>query len=73
MFYLPPEAHDPVEELLGQTIRYRHRKDSAITECTVMDYGTSRVKGEWYCIAHGEGEGYEITAREMNAILASRV
>lgn len=71
--FYPSDVHDPLEELLGQTIRYRQSKDSILKECRVIDYGTSRLKGEWYCIEHGDDDEYEITANEMKAILASRV
>ncbi|KZP04797.1 hypothetical protein FIBSPDRAFT_1054450 [Athelia psychrophila] len=72
-FYPSLREEDPIEKLLGQTIRYRHHKDNAIRECRVMDYGTSRLKGEWYCIAHNDDDVDEITASEMKDILASRV
>ena len=41
-------------------------------ECTVEDFGTGRVKGDWFLLGYPTGEE-EVTATEMKEILANRI
>lgn len=70
--YYPTLTKEPGDDLLGQTIRYRDSKNE-IKECTVDDYGTSRLKGDWFYVTYNDDVGTEVTASEMKSMLASRV
>lgn len=68
----PVSTDTPQEDLLGKTIRHRDG-NGEIASCTIHDFGTSRLKGDWYLVSYDDGGETEITANEMKDILDSRV
>jgi hypothetical protein len=60
-------------ELLGSTIRYHDGKNGKIMECTIDDFGTSHLKGDWFLVTYDDDTAFEITASDMNDILKNRV
>jgi len=60
-------------ELIGSTIRYHDGKISKIMECTIADFGTSHLKGDWFLVTYDDDTAVEITASDMDDILKNRV
>jgi hypothetical protein len=60
--------------LMDQTILFRDQVSGKTTECTVQDYGTSRLRGDWFGVVFGDEDSeVQITEDEMKEILSSRV
>jgi hypothetical protein len=60
--------------LIGQTIRFREQQRDAILEVTMLDCGTSHLRGDWFEILDdGASESRMITAGELEDIMAKRV
>jgi hypothetical protein len=64
---------EPAEGLLDQVIQYRS-DTGEVKECTVIDYTTSMLGGEWFRITEDpNGNVMEISDSEMNDILTRRI
>lgn len=75
MFPKPKPEHEQRaadEELLGQTIRYRDVEDGIFKECTVVDFGKSYSRGEYYSVVYDDEAVVEISPYEMRSMLANR-
>ena len=59
--------------LLGTTIKCRDQETLEVIECTIQDYGTSQLRGNWYEVVYGEAEERRITAQEMKEMLDNLV
>ena len=57
---------------LGQKIRFRKPESGQIVQCTVQDYGTSKLKGNWFEVLYDdEDEEVNVTEREMRGVLTA--
>jgi hypothetical protein len=56
-------------ELIGSTIRYHNGKNGKIEECTICDFGTSYLKGDWFLVTYDDDAVVEITASDMDDML----
>lgn len=72
-----PAPRDPhtIQSLeVDEVISYTLPGSSEILECTVIDIGTSRVKGSWFRVVHAKNPGVEVelSAWEMKELLTRR-
>jgi len=60
---------------LGDVILHTHPGTSEQFECTVMDFGVSRVKGNWFLVSYADNPCVEVelSDSEMGKILAHRI
>jgi hypothetical protein len=78
-FSTSTEHYDGVEidpRLIGTTISFFDGKTGKIMECTVQDYGTSQLRGDWVEVVYNDTRDSEllrISLGEMKEILANRV
>lgn len=73
-----PTSTEPgvdIKCLVGTTIRHLDGKTGEVVECTVYDYGTSYLRGDWVEVAYEleDDRGMHIPMEEMNDILSSRI
>ena len=60
--------------LIDQSIRFLDQQRDTILEVTVLDCGTSHLRGDWFEILdEGASESRMITASELDDIMANRV
>jgi hypothetical protein len=70
----PTERKKYGSSLIGQSIRFRGQERDTILEVTVLDCGTSHLRGDWFEILDdGASESKMITASELDDIMANRV
>lgn len=70
-----PQSVDVDDQLLGQPVRYCNAAGE-VKECTVLDYGTSRLSGKWYQVVLTGPEGSEekeFNTTDMDMVLAQRI
>ncbi|PCH33224.1 hypothetical protein WOLCODRAFT_135004 [Wolfiporia cocos MD-104 SS10] len=67
------EPREVGPHLLGEKIRYRDAKTDQVKECTVFDYGKSRVRGLYFDIRDADEVEVRITPEEMKHILENRM
>jgi hypothetical protein len=58
-------------KLIDKRIRYREDRSGEILECTVRDYGTSHLRGNFFTVVYGDETEDEVTERMMTKILGS--
>ena len=60
--------------LVNRSVFFRDQQRDTILEVTVLDCGTSHLKGDWFEIQDdGASESKMITASELEDIMANRV
>ena len=59
--------------LIGTRIGLVNEFTGEIRECTVQDYGTSYLCGEWVEIAYDDGSDLRVSPKELNEMLANPV
>jgi hypothetical protein len=59
--------------LIGTRIGLVNEITGEIRECTVQDYGTSYLCGEWVEIAFDDGSDMRVSPKELNEMLANPV
>jgi hypothetical protein len=57
------------ESLLDKPFHFRDPRTGKATECTLVDYGTSRMRGDWFEVVYEDGKESQISDKEMNEIL----
>jgi hypothetical protein len=58
---------------IGTTIRYLDIDRGKIMECTIQDYGTSELRGDWVEVVYDDEREMRISQGEMDEILANRI
>jgi len=60
---------------LGDVVLHTRPGSDERFECTVVDYGTSKAKGNWFLVSYADNPGVEVhlNDREMGEILARRI
>jgi hypothetical protein len=72
VFYKETTTHEDLGlSLMGQTIRFRDQTTGETKECTIQDFGTSKLRGDWFEVVFGDEE-VRVTTEEMKEILSSR-
>ncbi|KAM6495574.1 hypothetical protein JOM56_008280, partial [Amanita muscaria] len=66
-------TREPGPHLIDKTVRYRDQETGKIMELTIQDCGTSHLKGEWFEVEYDDLTVLQITAGELEEILANRV
>jgi hypothetical protein len=69
----PPTEVDIGPHLIGTTIKFLGVDTDEIMECTVKDYGTSQLQGDWVDVVYGDARESRISREEMYEILENRV
>ena len=57
--------------VINQTYRVRNPVNNRVTTCTVVDFGVSHLRGEWFEVEFDDAPTSQITRKEMEDILAS--
>lgn len=58
---------------IGTTISYVDMESGKINKCTIQDYGTSQLKGDWVEVVYNDMTESRISQKEMEGILANRI
>lgn len=60
---------------IGEVILHTRPGSVEILECMVTDYGTSKAKGNWFCVIYANDPDVEVKLDqlEMDEVLAYRV
>lgn len=68
-----PEDYPALE--IGDVIVHTRSGSNEQFECEVLDFGTSRAKGEWFLVVYANQPGVEVelSDQEMDEILAQRI
>jgi len=70
----PTEMKKYGNSLVGQSIRFRDPRRNTILEVTVLDCGTSHMRGDWFEVLDGgESESKMISASDFEDIMANCV
>jgi hypothetical protein len=59
--------------LIGTTFSFLDGKSGEIMKCTVQDYGTSQLRGDWVEVISNDTTELRISPEEMKDMLANRV
>ena len=68
-----PTKVDIGPHLIGTTINFVGEDTDEIMECTVKDYGTSHLQGDWVDVVYGDVRESRISREEMYDILVNRL
>src|ERR1700729_1437257 len=66
-------AHAVIIEphLIGTTFSFLNGKSGEIKQCTVQDYGTSQLRGDWVEVVYNDATELRISPEEMKDMLAN--
>ena len=56
--------------VVNQTYRVRNPANNRVSTCTVVDFGVSNLRGEWFEVEFDDESTSQITRNEMEEILA---
>jgi hypothetical protein len=60
-------------DLIGTTFSFLDGESGKIMKCTILDYGTSELRGDWVEVDYNDTMEMRISAEEMKDMLANRV
>lgn len=66
-------SHHIEPDLIGTTIRTLNGQTGEIVGCTIQDYGTSELRGDWFEVVYDDERELRISRGEMDEMLALRV
>ena len=69
--FIPSSALDHWVDI-GTTINYVDMSGK-INKCTIQDYGTSQLQGDWVEVIYDDMTESRISQEEMNEMLANRI
>jgi len=65
--------HEIGPDLIGKTISFLDGKTDTVMDCTIQDYGWSKLQDEWVEVTYNGTTEMRISPEEMGEILANRV